>query len=71
MPLPFNTRDDIFKKLLNDIRECQEGCLKIGHLHNLQDDNMEKLLAKGWHGMAELFDKMHAQVVWLAQRRTQ
>lgn len=71
MPLPHNTRDDIFKKLLHDIREAQEGCNKIGHLHAMQDSEMELLLAKGWHGIAEVFDQVYQQVLQLGMKRMQ
>ncbi len=60
------TRSESYTKLLHHLIECQELCAVMAHLHNTEDNNMDKLLAKGWLGMSELFKRMQHQVTELA-----
>ena len=60
------TRSESYTKLLHHLIECQELCAVMSHLHNTEDNNMDKLLAKGWLGMSELFKRMQHQVTELA-----
>ena len=41
----------------------------IGHLHSTEDSNMDKLLAKGWHGVAEMIEMMRKQVREIAMKK--
>ena len=60
------TRSESYTKLLHHLIECQELTAVMAHLHNTEDNKMDKLLAKGWLGMSELFKRMQGQVTELA-----
>lgn len=53
------------------LEEAENQALVIGHLHNTEDSNMDKLLAKGWYGVGEMLHNARVQIMRLAQRRMQ
>lgn len=63
------TKDEAYRLMMHHLEEAQNQALVIGHLHNTEDDNMSKLLAKGWHGVGEMIQMMRAQIMELAKRR--
>lgn len=65
------TRGETYSKLLWHIRESQELAAVMAHLHNTEHNEMDKLLAKGWLGISELFDRLAAQVTNLAMSKMQ
>lgn len=65
------TRGDAFSKLMYHLREAQDMAAVIGHLYNTEDDNMSKLLAKGWYGISELIKMMILRITEMAKRQFQ
>lgn len=65
------TKDEAYRKLMHHLEEAQNQAHVIGHLHNTEDDNMSKLLAKGWHGVGEMLQVTRGQIRALAMRRMQ
>lgn len=65
------TRGETFSKLLHHIREAQELAAVMAHLHNTEGNDMDKLLAKGWLGISELFARLAHQVTTLAMGKMQ
>jgi hypothetical protein len=62
------TRGDTFAQINEKLIELQELCAVMAHLHNLQDNTMDTLLARGWLGMSELYKRTQQQVIQLAKR---
>lgn len=65
------TKDEAYRKLQHHLEEAQNQALVIGHFYNTEDDNMSKLLAKGWHGVGEMIEMMRRQVREIMMRRMQ
>lgn len=66
------TRGETYAKLLWHLREAQDQCYVMAHLHNTETGNdMDKLLAKGWLGMGELMKMQIYQVTELAKSKLQ
>lgn len=65
------TRGEVFTKLLDHIRECQDLAATMAHLHNTENNDMDKLLARGWLGMSEMFKLTAHQVIELAKNKLQ
>lgn len=63
------SREATFVKILALVDELMEQFAIMGHLHNTEDSNKDRLLAKGWLGMVELFQRIRHQIVALAQGR--
>lgn len=63
------TRDEAYRKLMHHLDEARNQCLVIGHLHQTEDSNMDKLLAKGWFGVEEMLAHMQTQVREIAMRK--
>jgi len=68
MSAPFSTlggiatKDEAYRKLQHHLQEGQNQCHVIGHLFNTEDDARSKLMAKGWHGVAEMLKMVEIQV---------
>lgn len=60
------SRSETYIKLLHHIREAQELAAVMGHLHNTEGNEMDRVLAKGWLGISELMGRMAHQVTSLA-----
>lgn len=65
------TKDEAYRKLMHHLEEAQNQALVIGHFFNTEDDNMSKLLAKGWYGVGEMIEMMRRQVREIMMRRQQ
>ncbi len=66
------TKDEAYRKAIYHIDELINQCLIIGHLHQTEDDNKSKLLAKGWHGIGnEMLPMLKEQFRQLAMGRMQ
>ena len=65
------TKDEAYRKLIWHLEEAQNQALVIGHLHNTEDDNLSKLLAKGWYGVGEMLAMTREQIRQLAMKRMQ
>lgn len=65
------TRGETFSKILDLIDQLRDQCAVMSHLHNTEDNDMDKLLAKGWLGVAELFRMVRFKVIELASRKMQ
>lgn len=65
------TKDEAYRKLVHHLEEAQNQALVIGHFHNTEDSNMDKLLAKGWYGVGEMIEVMRRQVQEIAMRKMQ
>lgn len=63
------TKSEAYRKLMHHLEEAQNQALVIGHLHNTEDSQMDKLLAKGWHGVAEMIEMMRRQVREIAMKK--
>lgn len=57
----------IYAQLNEKLIECQELCSMRAHLHNTEGNDADRLLARGWLGLAELFRRMQFQVTELAK----
>ena len=65
------TKDEAYRKLQHHLEEAQNQALVIGHFFNTEDDNMSKLLAKGWYGVGEMLQMMRGQVREIMMKRMQ
>ena len=65
------TRGETFAQLNEKLIECEELCAVMGHLHMTEDTPADRLLAKGWRGMSEMFHNVRVQVVHLAKGKLQ
>jgi hypothetical protein len=65
------SRSEVYMKLLDHVRECQDCAALMAHLHNTEGNDMDKLLARGWLGMSEMFKLTAHQVTLLAQNKLQ
>jgi hypothetical protein len=65
------TRGETFSKLLHHLDEARECASVMAHLHNTEGREADKLLVKGWLGVAELFLQLRKQVTELAMKRMQ
>ena len=63
------TKDEAYRKLMHHLEEAQNQALVIGHFHQTEDSNMDKLLAKGWYGVGEMIEMMRMQIRETAMRR--
>lgn len=65
------TRAEVYMKLLDHIDNILDLTATMAHLHNTEANDMDKLLAKGWLGMHEMFRKIRHQITKLAQNKLQ
>lgn len=65
------TRGETYTKLMHHLAEVQELCAVMSHLHNTEDNEMDKLLAKGWLGASELFKRLQWQIRELGKGKLQ
>lgn len=63
------TKGEAFTKLLYHLDEARDMAAVISHLHNTEDSEMDKLLARGWIGIAELLKMQREHIVKMAQRK--
>ncbi len=65
------TRGDAYAKLIHHLSEAADQAAVLSHLHNTEDTQMEKLMAKGWLGVHELIMRMMTQITKLAMNKFQ
>jgi hypothetical protein len=65
------TRADAYSKLIHHLSEAADQAAVLSHLHNTEDSEMDKLVAKGWLGVHELIMRMKAQITKLAMNKFQ
>lgn len=65
------TKDEAYRKLMHHMEEAENQAYAIGHFFNTEDDNMSKLLAKGWYGVGEMLKLTREKVRLMAMRRLQ
>ena len=65
------SRSEVYLKLLDHVREAQDCAALMSHLHNTEDAEVDKVLAKGWLAMSELFKMTAHQITQLAQNKLQ
>lgn len=65
------TRSEVYLKLLDHVREAQDCAALMSHLHNQEDSSVDKVLAKGWLGMSEMFKLAAFQITELAKNKLQ
>ncbi len=63
------TKDEAYRKLQHHLSEAQNQALAIGHFFNTEDDNISKLMAKGWYGVGEMLAMVQVQVRQIMMRR--
>jgi hypothetical protein len=63
------SRGDTFAKIIDLIDQIIDQCAVMAHLHNTEGNDMDKLLAKGWLAMTELFRRMRYQIIQLATNK--
>jgi hypothetical protein len=65
------TRGEVYLKLLDHVRECQDCAALMSHLHNTEGNDVDKVLAKGWLAMHEMFKLTAHQITLLASNKMQ
>jgi aromatic ring-cleaving dioxygenase len=65
------TRGDAFAKLIHHLQEAADQAAVLSHLHNTEDSQIDRLVAKGWLGVHELILRMIAQITKLAMNKFQ
>lgn len=65
------TRSEAYTKLIWHLREAADQAAVLSHLHNTEDTQLEKLVAKGWLGIHELLLRLVAQITKLAANKFQ
>ena len=65
------TRGETYAKLTDHLREAQDCCDMMGHLHNTEGNDMDKTLAKGWLGMSQLLREVTNKITQLAANKLQ
>ena len=65
------TRGEAYAKLMHHLNEAADQAAVLSHLHNTEDSEMDKLLAKGWLGIHQLLLKVRDQIVKLAANKFQ
>jgi hypothetical protein len=65
------TRSETLSKLLELLREAEDCCYVIAHLHRTEHSKREELLATGWRGIGEMLALVRSQVIKIAKGRLQ
>lgn len=65
------TKGECLTKLLYHCEEAENLCYTYAHLLNTEDNAVDKLLAKGWLAMGELYKLQRAKLVEMAQGKLQ
>jgi hypothetical protein len=61
-------RAEDYASLVQNLTMAEEAANVLGHLHNTEDSPSDKLLAHGWHGIAEMLHNNRASLRHLAMR---
>jgi hypothetical protein len=65
------TRGETYAKLMDHLREAQECCIVMSHLHNTETDVHDVALSRGWMIIGELMRMFQHKVTSLAQGKLQ
>lgn len=65
------TRAEAYTKLMHHLSEACDQAAVLSHLHNTEDSQMDKLIAKGWLGIHQLLLRMITQITKLAANKFQ
>lgn len=65
------TRGEAFSKLMYHLREAADQAAVLSHLHNTEDSELDKTVAKGWLGVHELLMRAIAQITKMAMDKFQ
>lgn len=60
------TRGETYTKLMDHLREVQECCCVLAHLHNTETGAVDQAMAKVWLSQAEKFRLIQHAVTQLA-----
>jgi hypothetical protein len=60
------TRGETYAKLMDHLREIQECCAVMAHLHNTEGNAHDSIMVHGWLGMAEMFRQVQHKITELA-----
>jgi hypothetical protein len=63
------TRGETYALIIERLRQLQDGCSMMAHLHNTEGNDTDKLLARGWLGIEEHFKHIQHRITALAQGR--
>lgn len=63
------TRGECYALIMDLLRQTQDQYCIMAHLHNTEGNDADKLLAKGWLGMAEITRLIQHKVTALAQNK--
>lgn len=61
------TRAETFAKLLALIKEAEDCCYVISHLHRTETGKREELMATGWRAVGQMLDQVHHQIIQFAK----
>ena len=61
------SRADTSMKILDLLDQILDQTAVMAHLHNTEGNDMDKLLAKGWLGMHEMFKLIRWQLLEMAK----
>lgn len=61
------TRAESYSKLMELLREAEDTCYVISHLHNTEDSKRGALLATGWRAVGQLLAKTRATIIEFAK----
>jgi hypothetical protein len=65
------TRSEAYAKLMHHLSEAADQAAVLSHLHNTEDGQLDKLVAKGWLGVHELMMRLISQITKLAANKFQ
>jgi hypothetical protein len=65
------TRGEAYSKLIHHLEEAADQAAVLSHLHNTEESQMDKLVAKGWLGIHQLILRMKIQITKLAMNKFQ
>lgn len=61
------TRGEVFSKLLHHLEEAQDMCATLSHLHNTEDSEKDRALARGWLMCSEMMKRARENIITLAK----
>jgi hypothetical protein len=65
------TRTETLAKLLELLKEAEDCCYVIAHLHRTEDSKQEALLATGWRAVGQMISLVHRKVIEIAKGKLQ
>lgn len=63
------TRGESYARLMEHLRLAQEEAAMLAHLHNAEQNDKDKLIARAWLHVSELFKGVQHKVTELAMGR--